>query len=319
MKGEKIVKLVRAFLKKRHPDVRVEAGASAPAYKGITTGPFVESAQAAMKFAFGRDPVFVREGGTIGAILFMEQTRPTRTMTGTGRAAASWPSRSSSRRSPITSMPIPSDEWRSCMTRRAFAARCVCLVAILLAGIPVAGAQTPEFKGEPDTAMANAQESFLKGDMNAASEHIKKAAAYVRAESGKVTKSAAKPLKKAADDLDKLGREVKKGAVKSPDELKKSFAKVDHALAKAWHETAAAEHKAGKDSTNALARAGSGLEGAAKWTGTQLEGGARAAVDAVNTAGQTAGKGARMGADAVGRAFRGIGDGIADVGRKISG
>ena len=27
----------------------------------------------AMKFAFGRDPVFVREGGTIGAILFMEQ------------------------------------------------------------------------------------------------------------------------------------------------------------------------------------------------------------------------------------------------------
>lgn len=73
MKGEKIVKLVRAFLKKRHPDVRVEAGASAPAYKGVTTGPFVESAQAAMKFAFGKDPVFVREGGTIGAILFMEQ------------------------------------------------------------------------------------------------------------------------------------------------------------------------------------------------------------------------------------------------------
>ena len=42
-------------------------------YKGVTTGPYVEAAKRAMKFAFGRDPVFVREGGTIGAILFMEQ------------------------------------------------------------------------------------------------------------------------------------------------------------------------------------------------------------------------------------------------------
>jgi len=73
MKGEKVVKLVKAFVKKRNPDIRVEAGATAPAYKGITSGPYVEAAQRAMKFAFGRDPVFVREGGTIGAILFMEQ------------------------------------------------------------------------------------------------------------------------------------------------------------------------------------------------------------------------------------------------------
>ena len=73
MKGAKIVKLVRAFVKKRHPDVQVEAGALAPPYKGVTTGPYVEAAKRAMKFAFGRDPVFVREGGTIGAILFMEQ------------------------------------------------------------------------------------------------------------------------------------------------------------------------------------------------------------------------------------------------------
>ena len=205
------------------------------------------------------------------------------------------------------------------MTRRTFVASCAGLVAVLLARLATARAQTPEFKGEPDTSMASAQESFVKGDMNAAAEHIKKAAAYVRAESGKVTKSSSKAVKKAADDLDNLGNEVKKGAVKSPDVLKKSFAKADHALAKAWHETAAAEHKAGRSSTNALARAGSSLEGAAAWTGTKLEGGARAAVDAVTTAGQTAEKGARMGTDAVGRAFRGLGDGIADIGRKISG
>jgi len=204
------------------------------------------------------------------------------------------------------------------MTRRAFAAWCASFAAVLLAGVGTVGAQGPAFKDEPDTHMAAAQESFIKGDMNASAEHIEKAAAYVRGESSKVSKSASTSLKKTADDLDKLSLEVKKGSVKSADELKKSFAKADHALAKAWHETAATEQKAGRDSTNALSRAGSSLEGAAKWTGTQLEGGARAAVDAAHSAGHTASKGARMGKDAVGRAFRGIGDGIADIGRKIS-
>jgi acetylornithine deacetylase/succinyl-diaminopimelate desuccinylase-like protein len=73
MKGEKVVKLVRDFVKKRHPDVRIEAAKAAPPYKGVTEGPHFESVKRAMKFAFGKDPVIVREGGTIGAILFMEQ------------------------------------------------------------------------------------------------------------------------------------------------------------------------------------------------------------------------------------------------------
>jgi acetylornithine deacetylase/succinyl-diaminopimelate desuccinylase-like protein len=73
MKGKKVVRLVKAFVKKRNPDVRVDAGPAAPPYKGVTSGAYFESARRAMKFAFGRDPVTVREGGTIGAILFMEQ------------------------------------------------------------------------------------------------------------------------------------------------------------------------------------------------------------------------------------------------------
>jgi acetylornithine deacetylase/succinyl-diaminopimelate desuccinylase-like protein len=73
MKGEKVVKLMKAFVKKRNPDVVVEAGKAAPPYKGVTKGPYFDSAKQALKFAFGKDPVIVREGGTIGAILFMEQ------------------------------------------------------------------------------------------------------------------------------------------------------------------------------------------------------------------------------------------------------
>ena len=33
----------------------------------------MEAAKRAIRFAFGRQPVFVREGGTIGAVLSMEQ------------------------------------------------------------------------------------------------------------------------------------------------------------------------------------------------------------------------------------------------------
>jgi acetylornithine deacetylase/succinyl-diaminopimelate desuccinylase-like protein len=33
----------------------------------------VDAAREAVRFAFGKEPVFVREGGTIGAVLSMEQ------------------------------------------------------------------------------------------------------------------------------------------------------------------------------------------------------------------------------------------------------
>jgi acetylornithine deacetylase/succinyl-diaminopimelate desuccinylase-like protein len=73
MKGEKVVRLVKAFVKRKNPDVSVEGGSSAAPYKGITSGPYVEAARRAVKLAFGKDPVFVREGGTIGAVLSMER------------------------------------------------------------------------------------------------------------------------------------------------------------------------------------------------------------------------------------------------------
>ncbi len=73
MKGEKVVRLVKAFVRKRNPDVRVEGGSSAAPYKGTTSGPYVDAARRAVKLAFGKDPVFVREGGTIGAVLQMER------------------------------------------------------------------------------------------------------------------------------------------------------------------------------------------------------------------------------------------------------
>jgi len=73
MNEKKIIRLVRDFVKKRNPDVRIEVEHGLPAYRGRTEGPHADAIRAAMKFAFGREPSFVREGGSIGAVLSMER------------------------------------------------------------------------------------------------------------------------------------------------------------------------------------------------------------------------------------------------------
>jgi acetylornithine deacetylase/succinyl-diaminopimelate desuccinylase-like protein len=73
MDPKKIVRLVTDFVKQRNPDVKVEAEHALPAYQGKTTGAYADAIRAAMKFAFAKEPVFVREGGSIGAVLSMEK------------------------------------------------------------------------------------------------------------------------------------------------------------------------------------------------------------------------------------------------------
>ena len=53
--------------------MKVSAEHALPAYSGKTTGPYADAIREAMKFGFGKEPVFVREGGSIGAVLSMEK------------------------------------------------------------------------------------------------------------------------------------------------------------------------------------------------------------------------------------------------------
>jgi len=73
MNPKKIVKLVTDFVKSKNKDVKVTAEHALPAYQGKTTGPYAEAIKGAIQFAFGKEPVFVREGGSIGAVLSMEK------------------------------------------------------------------------------------------------------------------------------------------------------------------------------------------------------------------------------------------------------
>jgi acetylornithine deacetylase/succinyl-diaminopimelate desuccinylase-like protein len=72
MTPEKSLKLVKAFVKKHAPDAVVHAENGLMPYEGTTSGPLADLVRTSMKFAFGKAPVFVREGGSIGAVKTME-------------------------------------------------------------------------------------------------------------------------------------------------------------------------------------------------------------------------------------------------------
>ncbi len=72
-KPGRIVRLVKEFVKGINPDVKVEAIHALEPFLGDFTGPYSDAARTAMKFAFGKEPAFTREGGSIGAVVTMQK------------------------------------------------------------------------------------------------------------------------------------------------------------------------------------------------------------------------------------------------------
>jgi acetylornithine deacetylase/succinyl-diaminopimelate desuccinylase-like protein len=71
--GEKILKLAKSFIKGRNPDVQFIPESVLDPYLGPHTGPHADAARDAMRTAFGKEPAFVREGGSIGAVVTMQK------------------------------------------------------------------------------------------------------------------------------------------------------------------------------------------------------------------------------------------------------
>lgn len=70
---EKIFRLFRRFVAERNPDVTVEAEGMLQPFRGVVGGPYAEAMKRAVRAGFGKDPVFIREGGSIGAVATMQQ------------------------------------------------------------------------------------------------------------------------------------------------------------------------------------------------------------------------------------------------------
>lgn len=73
MDGKKAFELIKEFVEKLNPDVKVNFLSAAPPYLGYFDGPFADAARKAMQYAFGKEPAFTREGGTIGACVSMQK------------------------------------------------------------------------------------------------------------------------------------------------------------------------------------------------------------------------------------------------------
>jgi acetylornithine deacetylase/succinyl-diaminopimelate desuccinylase-like protein len=68
-----IARLLRGFVRKENPDIRVTFAPALQPYLGDHKGPYALAARSAMQAAFGREPVFSREGGSIGAVTAMDR------------------------------------------------------------------------------------------------------------------------------------------------------------------------------------------------------------------------------------------------------
>ena len=65
---EQVFRLFKQFIAQQNPRVKVEAEGMLQPFRGVFDGPYAEAAKRAIKTGFGKEPAFIREGGSIGAV-----------------------------------------------------------------------------------------------------------------------------------------------------------------------------------------------------------------------------------------------------------
>ncbi len=71
---DKVLTLLRRFVKSINPNVRVLSDGKLEPFRGLSTGPYAEALRRSVQAGFGKTPVMVREGGSIGAIDYLDRT-----------------------------------------------------------------------------------------------------------------------------------------------------------------------------------------------------------------------------------------------------
>lgn len=70
---EVIFTKLKRYVAKLNPNVKVEREGVLQPFQGLFDGPYVEAVKRAVKGGFGKEPAFVREGGSIGAVVTMQR------------------------------------------------------------------------------------------------------------------------------------------------------------------------------------------------------------------------------------------------------
>jgi acetylornithine deacetylase/succinyl-diaminopimelate desuccinylase-like protein len=69
---DKIFALLKRFVKKQNPLVQVEPEGMLQPFRGVFDGPYADAIRRSVRAGFGREPAFIREGGSIGAVATMQ-------------------------------------------------------------------------------------------------------------------------------------------------------------------------------------------------------------------------------------------------------
>lgn len=69
---ERVFTLFKKHVAKINPTIKVEREGMLHPFKGSFAGPYVDCVKRAVKAGFGKEPTFVREGGSIGAVVTMQ-------------------------------------------------------------------------------------------------------------------------------------------------------------------------------------------------------------------------------------------------------
>ncbi|MDX2252133.1 MAG: M20/M25/M40 family metallo-hydrolase [Nitrospira sp.] len=70
---EAIFSKLKRYVARLNPNVKVEREGVLQPFQGLFDGPYVEAVKRAVKGGFGKEPAFVREGGSIGAVVTMQR------------------------------------------------------------------------------------------------------------------------------------------------------------------------------------------------------------------------------------------------------
>lgn len=175
------------------------------------------------------------------------------------------------------------------------------------------------FDDEPSAYFYNAHENFMRKDLKGAARELRKAAAFIKLESGRATEEGKLLLVSSYNELGKLANDVEKGTITSVKDFEAAFARAHQALAK-HHYLMAIEAQTKKE----VGRAGHFMQSALvhlehgfAWSGHKLE---AAAVESFHGIRVLSGKlieGAGWIPEEIGKAITWIGDEIKLLGSKI--
>lgn len=69
----KIFALLRRYVARQNPQITVTAEGMLEPFRGVFSGPYADAVRQAVRTGFGKEPAFIREGGSIGAVGTMQR------------------------------------------------------------------------------------------------------------------------------------------------------------------------------------------------------------------------------------------------------